>query len=115
SGTVIDDENNQPIESATVAVWRAADSSLATGAITGDGGTFEIEGLQGGIYYVKVSFVGYVTATIDDVNLASGEGTAELGEIRLRPDMAFLDEVLVEEERSFMEVGIDKTVYNTRE
>ena len=114
-GTVIDDENGQHIESATVAVWRAADSTLATGAITGEGGTFEIEGLQGGNYYVKVSFVGYVTATIDDVNLETGDGTADLGSVRLTPDMAFLDEVLVEEERSFMEVGIDKTVYNTRE
>jgi len=115
SGTVVDDETDEPIESATVAVWRSADSSLATGAITGSTGEFEIDGLQPASYYVKVSFVGYETVTLEDIDLETGERTADLGAVRLRPDMALLDEVVVEEERSFMEVGIDKTVYNTRD
>ncbi len=115
SGIVVDDGTGDAIESATVAVWRSADSSLATGTITGAEGEFEIEGLRPDEYYVKISFVGFETTTIDDVTLGRGNMTADVGRVRLVSDTEQLDEVLVEEERDFMEVGIDKTVYNTRE
>ncbi len=115
SGRVIDDEDNEPIVSASIAVWRETDSTLATGTITSADGTFSIDGLPPAKYFVKVSFVGYESVTIDDLALEASDGTTDLGRIRLRPDTALLDEVVVEEERSFIEVGIDKTVYNTRD
>ena len=114
SGIVVDDATDEAIPSASVAVWRTADSSLATGTITGAEGEFEIEGLRPAAYYVKISFVGFVTETID-VTFGPANMTADLGKVRLVSDTEQLDEVLVEEERDFMEVGIDKTVYNTRE
>ncbi len=115
SGTVIDAETDESIASATVALWFEADSSLATGAVTDQNGGFEIEGLRPATYYVEVSFVGYEKMRIDDVDLTSGDGSADLGSIALQPDTRQLDEVVVEEERTYVEVGIDKTVYNTRE
>lgn len=115
TGSVADAESDETIASASVAVWNAADSSLATGAITDGDGAFIIEGMRPGRYYVKISFVGYVTATVSDVELAPGSMRADLGEIALAPDTQQLDEVLVEGERDFMEIGIDKTVYNTRD
>lgn len=115
SGTVIDDEDEEPIVSASIAIWRTADSTLVTGAVTGTDGTFLIEGLPPANYYVEISFVGYVTETFGNLDLESGRRLAELGTIRLRPDTALLDEVVVEEERNFVEFGIDKTVYNTRD
>lgn len=114
-GSVIDAESGESIQSATVAVWRSADSTLATGTITGADGEFEIEGLRPGEYYVRISFVGFETATIDEIALRPGDMTADIGRVRLVSDTEQLDEVFVEEERDFMEVGIDKTVYNTRE
>ncbi len=115
SGTVIDAETGESIPSASVAVWSVRDSSLTTGAISDSDGAFLIEGLRPGGYYVQVHFVGYIMKEISDVALRPGSWTADLGVIELQSDVEMLDEVIVEERREFMEVGIDRTVYNTRD
>ena len=115
SGSVLDAETGESIPSASVAVWSVRDSSLATGAISDADGAFLIEGLRPGRYYVHVHFVGYLTEEISDVALVPGSWTADLGAIELTSDVQMLNEVIVEERREFMEVGIDRTVYNTRD
>ena len=115
SGSILDGETGESIPSASVAVWSVRDSSLATGAISDTDGAFLIEGLRPGRYYVQVSFVGYLTEEISDVALLPGSFIADLGTVELMPDAQMLDEVIVEERREFMEVGIDRTVYNTRD
>ena len=115
SGTILDAENDEPIVSATVAVWAERDSSLVTGAVTKDDGTFEVDGLRGGQFYVKLSFIGYVTETVSDVAIQPGASEVDLGTIRLGTDARMMDEVEVSAERDFMEVQIDRTVYNTKD
>ena len=114
-GSVVDAETREAIQTASVAVWNAADSSLATGAITDGDGRFTIEGVRPGRYYIRISFVGYLTENVSDVALSPGAPRAELGEIALRPDTQMMEELVVEEARDFMEIGIDKTVYNTKD
>ena len=115
SGSVVDAETGESIPSASVAVWSVRDSSLTTGAISDSEGAFLIEGLRPGRYYVHVHFVGYLTEVISDIALRPGSWTADLGVIGLKTDVEMLDEVVIEERREFMEVGIDRTVYNTRD
>ncbi|HET6569703.1 MAG TPA: TonB-dependent receptor, partial [Rhodothermales bacterium] len=115
SGTVTDAASGEGIPTATIAVWKAADSTLATGAVAEDDGTFQIEGIRPGRYYVRVSFLGYTTQTIDDVALTPQSPLADLGEIELKQDTQHLQEVQVTAQRDFMEVHIDKTVYNTKD
>ena len=114
-GVVEDGETGEGLMSASVAVWSMRDSTLATGTIADENGAFSIEGVRPGRYYVHVSFIGYLTETIEDVALVPGSWIADLGTIVLRPDAQIMDEVVVEERRTFMEVGIDRTVYNTRD
>ncbi|GIV58458.1 MAG: TonB-dependent receptor [Rhodothermaceae bacterium] len=111
-GTVLDAETAEPIASATVGLWRAADSSLVTGTITEQDGRFRLEGIRGGRYYVTVSFVGYATETIPDVAVEPGNLQIDLGTIRLVTDAQMLDEVEVSAERTPMQIQIDRTVYN---
>lgn len=115
SGSVVDAETGESIPSASVAVWSVRDSSLTTGAISDSEGAFLIEGLRPGRYYVQVHFVGYIMEEISDVALRPGSWTADLGVVELQSDVEMLDEVIVEERREFIEVGIDRTVYNTRD
>lgn len=115
SGTILDADTGTPIEMATVALWRMADSTLATGAVTKADGSFLIEGMRPGRYYAQVSFIGYHTHTVDAVNLTPGALQFAMGTVCLAPDTALLDEVEVTAERDFMEVRIDKNVYNTRD
>ncbi len=115
SGSVQDADTGESIPSASVAVWSVRDSSLATGTITDADGAFSIDGMRPGRYYVQVHFVGYLMEEISDIALRPGAWTADLGVIELQTDVQMLDEVVVEERREFMEVGIDRTVYNTRD
>ena len=112
SGTVVEAATEAPIVSATAALWNAADSSLVTGAITADDGTFSIEGIRPGQYYLRVSFVGYRTQVIDALQITPRERALDLGAITLAEDTALLDGVEVTADRSFVEVGIDRTTYN---
>lgn len=115
SGTIVDKDNGKAIPTTTIAIWRAADSTLVTGAVTLDDGSFAIDGLRPGQYYARVSFVGYESFQTSDIVLKLGEMEAKLGTIKLVSDSQMLDEVEVTAERDFVEVGIDRTVYNTKD
>lgn len=116
SGQVLDASTNQPIETATIAVWRSSDSTLVTGTVTDAKGRFAIEGIRPGRYYVTISFVGYQRQVVSDVTLRPPTALqVDLGVIRLTPDTALLQEVQVTAEREAVEIGIDRIVYNTRE
>ncbi len=114
SGTVVDAATSDPIATATIAIWNAADSTLATGAVSDDDGTFQIESLRPGSYYVKISFVGYATQTIDDVTLTRETPKVTLDTVRMDTDTALMAEVQVTAEREDIEFAIDRTVYNTK-
>lgn len=112
SGTVVEATTDAPIVSATAALWSAADSSLVTGAITGEDGTFSIDRLRPGRYDLRVSFVGYRAQTFSDLHITPRRRAADLGTIAMVEDTELLDGVEVTAERSFVEVGIDRTSYN---
>lgn len=114
-GAVEDADTGDPISTATIAVWNTADSTLVTGAVATEDGSFRIEGLRPGDYYVQVSFVGYATQTISDVQLTPQQPQSHLGVVRLGVDTAMLDEVEITADRDFMEVHIDKNVYNVKD
>lgn len=115
SGTVTEEATGEPVQSASVGLWNAADSSLVTGAITLADGTFRIEPVRPGAYYLRVSFIGYEPHTVSDVTFEPGNPEVNVGRIALLEGTTSLDEVQVSGEREYMEVGIDRTVYNTRE
>lgn len=114
-GTVEDANSGEAIQTATVAVWSADDSTLVTGAVTDPRGKFSIVGLRSGNYYVEISFIGYGTERVGGVEVTEREPVATLGSIRIRPDTAQLDEVRVTGERDYMEFRIDRTVYNVED
>ena len=115
SGSVVDGESSEAVGTATVAVWQAQDSTLVTGAVSDAAGAFRIDRLRPGRYYVEVSFVGYAKQRTPILTLTPGEPRADLGVIRLAPDLALLDGVEVTAERADVSFEIDRTVYNTRD
>lgn len=115
TGQVVDRSTGDPVASATVALWNASDSTLVTGGISDPSGVFRLERVRQGSYYVQVSFVGLHSKSIESVVIEPGALAVNLGTIALSPDTAVLGEVEVTAERNFVEVGIDRTVYNTRD
>lgn len=111
AGRVTDAEARESLPSASVAVWRSADSTLVTGAVSDLDGDFRIEGVPAGLYYVVVSSVGYATERRGGVEVGPGAAVADLGTIALTPDAAVLEGVEVTGARERAEQQIDRTVY----
>lgn len=112
SGTIADSASGEAVPGATVAVWRVADSTLATGAIAKPDGGFAIEGLRPGAYYLKVTALGYVPLTVPDIRLTREAPRADLGTLVLIVDESVTDQVTVTAQRSDVEFRADRTIYN---
>ena len=117
AGNVIDDQTGQPLEGATVALWREtpSDSTLVTGAVTGANGRFSFTEVPVQSYTLRVSFVGYADRRFPDTTPNRDEDAADLGVIRLRPQSTKAGEVEVTADRPAARIETDRTVYNTAE
>lgn len=58
-GTVVDTADKAPVARASITVRMKADSVLVTGAYTGTDGTFRIQGLRSGSYYLRAVSIGF--------------------------------------------------------
>ncbi|MEX1055976.1 MAG: outer membrane beta-barrel protein, partial [Rhodothermales bacterium] len=114
-GRVVEDDSDEPIAGATIGVWNLPDSTLATGAVSTEDGRFIIEGIRPGRYFARISFVGFESKVVSDIAVGPQSPRADLGTIRLSTDMQVMGEVEVTAERAFMEVGIDRTIYNVKD
>jgi iron complex outermembrane recepter protein len=95
---------------ATVALLAAKDSSLVTGTLTGDDGTFDLKSPDAGTYLIKVSMVGAPDFFTAPIELTGGSQT--LAPIVLPEQSTELKEVTVVSRRPPVEVKADKTVLN---
>lgn len=110
TGKVIDSDNQEPVEFATVSVY-TADSALVTGNITSSDGTFNIQ-VPEGEYYVKVQYISYQQETVEDVHITRDRKKADLGVIFLQEDSKLISEVTITGEKSEMVIGLDKRTFN---
>jgi ferric enterobactin receptor len=92
SGSVNDKKDGQPLEYASVAVFRNADSSLVAGTLTQANGSFVLEKLVPGSYYLRILYMGYETRYIGGLTLAAGQ-RLDLGKNVLTPGSAMLSQV----------------------
>ena len=111
SGRVSDNSSGDPLEYASVSVFKTADSTLISGSITDFNGVFNIEELVAGNYYVQVHFLGYKTQTVNGILVNLGQ-ISELGEIRLSPAEQLVEEVNVTGNRINTLSKVDKQTYS---
>lgn len=116
SGTVegrVTDAAGASLSSATVVLYSAADSSVAQGAVTEEDGAFAFRNVAAAEYWLRVSFIGFVTYDSNPFALGAGERYA-VPPIALASDALALGQVEVEGERELIEVLPDKTVLNVQ-
>lgn len=112
TGIVIDAENNKPIEFATIALMKAGSETPVDGTVCDDKGKFDLHNVALGSYKVVISFIGYETQTIDNVQLTDKNKNINLGTIKLANGTKMLNEVVVEGQKSVIEERVDRTIYN---
>ncbi|HYR11123.1 MAG TPA: TonB-dependent receptor, partial [Longimicrobium sp.] len=113
-GTVLNPEG-QPVNGGQVAVWSAADSTLVTGAVARPDGSFRIDGLRPGRYYLRVSALGYSTATTAVVAITPQAREADVGTVRLAAGAVVLEGLTVTAEAAPAGFAPDRNTYSTRD
>jgi len=113
-GIVRDGQSGQPLPGASIAVRSARDSALVTGAVTRADGSFRVEGLRPGAYYLRVSRLGYTTGTVSQVAVTPAAQTADVGIVRLSAGAVALQGITATTERAAVLSAPDRTVVSTR-
>jgi len=111
-GTVVDEKQNQPLEYATVALYKANNDSLLTGTVTDFLGHFKIDIPENGDYYVEITFIGYENLKSEVFNVALDEHNINLGNLALNPSSSMLREIEIVSKSAPVEYKIDKKVIN---
>lgn len=100
-----------PVEFATVSVFNEADSSLVTGGLTDVSGEFNIP-IKPGKYYLRIQFMGFEDVILPNVVINSQNKTYNAGDVGIKENETMLQEVVVQAERTQMELTLDKKVFN---
>jgi ferric enterobactin receptor len=110
TGSIADKQSQQPLAYCSVALFKSADSTLVTGLLTSEKGTFKFENIAPGIYYLQTQYIGYSKATVS-VPALGNHKTIEVGVIAMEADPRTLKELKVTAERQVVENKVDRQVY----
>lgn len=111
TGKVTDATTKQPVDYATVSIFKQGAASPFNGISTDPKGNFSINNIPAGEYKVTAEFLGYQKAIIEHVIVKDG-ATLSLGEIKLVPTANELKGVTITAKVPTVENRIDKMVYN---
>ncbi len=112
TGTVLDSENNKPVEFASVALVDPETKKPVDGNVANEKGEFSIEHVAAGSYNVTISFIGYESQNLDKIVVPEKRSEIKLGTIKLSTSTKVLNEVVVQGQRELIEEKIDRTIYN---
>jgi outer membrane receptor protein involved in Fe transport len=112
TGSVIDRSTNKPIEYADVSLISEKDSAVIKGTSTDSEGKFTMNGLPYGRYFIRASIVGYNFAVVTGLNININNPDIALEPIVLLQSTATTEEIVVEGEKSIIELKPDKKVFN---
>ncbi|KQS31559.1 TonB-dependent receptor [Dyadobacter sp. Leaf189] len=111
TGKIVDAQTSGPLGYASIRLFKAADSSFVSGAITDETGGFIVD-ISAGNYYALSEFIGYKPQFTSNVRLTAANSPFDLGLIKVSPSARTLDEVTVQAEKSTMELSLDKKIFN---
>ncbi|GAA4089211.1 outer membrane beta-barrel family protein [Mucilaginibacter panaciglaebae] len=112
SGTVVDSVTKKTLEYGTITLFRTTGKSPVTGILSDDKGNFHLDNVHPGKYRLEISFVGYPTKVIKDVETTPSKPDNNIGTIAIAQSTKALNEVTVTGTAALVENRIDKLVYN---
>ena len=111
SGTVVDG-NTKTIESATIALLRAKDSSVAKMSVADKTGKFEFENISVGQYVVSITAIGHTKGFSETFDINESNLSVNLKTIELVPLPKAISGVTVTSKKPFIEQKPGKTILN---
>lgn len=110
-GVVVNAQSGDPLALASIQVFKPDGKDPLTGGLTKDNGRFEFKVPSGANLQVLVEFLGFGTYRSKNLFLERN-GSFDLGIIRLVPSGKDLQEVVVQAEKSSMQLSLDKKIFN---
>ncbi|MDC3253049.1 TonB-dependent receptor, partial [Crocinitomicaceae bacterium] len=112
-GKVVDEEG--PIEYASVRLFDKLDSTVIMGIYTAQDGTFKLDDVTSGTYFLKISFTNFSSYTLNPVILENSKDL-DLGIVKLKISESLnLQEVIATGSLDVLKAGIDKKIYNVED
>jgi len=111
SGTIIDG-NTKTIESATITLLKAKDSSVAKMSVADRNGHYSFESVTEGKYFVSVTAVGHTKGYSETIEVSHETPSVEIKTIELKPTAKSLGEVTVTAKKPLVEQKLDRTIVN---
>lgn len=111
SGTVIDG-STRTIESATITLVRAADSSVAKMSVADKTGKYQFEGVAEGNYFVTITAVGHQKGFSETFAVSASAAEITLKTIELVPVAKTVAGVTVTARKPLVEQKLDRTIVN---
>ncbi len=112
TGRVIDSLTHQPLQYATITVYKSKDPKPAGGGMTGAKGAFSTDGLVAGTYTLTVDIIGYGSRSLGPFTLGGKKPQLALGDVAVGKKASDLAAVTVTATRGLVENKLDKMVYN---
>jgi outer membrane receptor protein involved in Fe transport len=110
-GKVIDSLSAAPLAFASIRIFDNVEKKLVNGNIASEAGDFTID-VPYGEYYAEIEFMGYRALKTGAFVLSGQHSEHHLGAIRLNASVNTLEEVIVQAEKSSMELSLDKKIFN---
>lgn len=109
-GNVIDSLSSSQLVAATIQFYEKGPNKLVNRFLSDSVGSFSIQ-LPFGRYYALLEFAGYRPYITTDFVLSAEKPTHDLGVIRLATKATTLQGVVVQAERSYMQLSLDKKIF----
>lgn len=109
TGTVVEQESNQPVAFANVALLDSSGTTLLGGGAGNYEGIFSLQNVKTGSYKISISAIGYDTFS-ENIYL-NGYGALNMGFIRLASNNLVIDDVTVIANRIKARASTEKTTY----
>jgi ferric enterobactin receptor len=110
-GQITDSVTTSPLPFASIAIHQVSDQKMVNGGISDESGKFSIE-VPFGDYYAEINFVGFNPVTSPQFRISKDDLQHELKQISLQQNTGVLKEVVVQAEKSTMELSLDKKIFN---
>ena len=111
TGRVLDSEEGEALQYATVQIMKPDSTSMITGGTTNGRGAFQIKNVPVGSYIVKISYIGYHNF-FHALTVKEGQMEAQVGTVLLTPSSVMLQTAVVEGQMRQMEMRDDTLVFN---
>ncbi|HTH83029.1 MAG TPA: outer membrane beta-barrel family protein [Mucilaginibacter sp.] len=105
-------EQNKPMDYATISLLNAKDSTVIKGTLTTDAGAYTFDNIKPGDYIIKATNVGYFKATSAVFTIGSDGKAFTVADLSMQPNTKTLNTVNIVSSRPLIERKIDRTVMN---